>query len=54
VNDGTRQFVGQDRLAFQAIIEDELAARGIDALLIAGNWQQRRTQALRAITRILK
>lgn len=53
VNDGTRQFVGQDRLAFQAIIEDELAARGIDALLIAGNWQQRRTQALRAITRRL-
>lgn len=53
VDDGTRQFVGQDRLAFQAIIEDELAARDIDALLIAGNWQQRRTQALRAITRAL-
>jgi nicotinamide riboside kinase len=53
VNDGTRQFVGQDRLAFQTIIEDELAARGIDALLIAGNWQQRRAQAVRAITRRL-
>ncbi|WP_439545604.1 AAA family ATPase [Sandarakinorhabdus sp.] len=54
VDDGTRQFVGQDRLAFQAVVEDELAARGIDAVLIAGTWDERRARALRAITRALE
>jgi len=53
VDDGTRQFVGQDRLTFQNMIKDELAARGLDAVLIAGDWQQRRTAVLHAITRRL-
>jgi len=53
VDDGTRQFVGQNRLAFQSAIEDELAARGLDAVLIEGDWQQRRTSASSAITRRL-
>jgi NadR type nicotinamide-nucleotide adenylyltransferase len=50
VADGTRQFVGRDRLAFQAAIEDELAARNIEPVLIMGNWQQREAQATAAIT----
>lgn len=53
VADGTRQFVGRDRLAFQAAIEDELAQRGIDPLLIAGNWDSRSDQVISAITRRL-
>lgn len=51
IDDGTRRFVGRDRLAFQTIIEDELSLRGIDAPLIAGSWAQRREAAVRAITR---
>lgn len=50
VADGTRQFVGRDRLAFQAAIEDELAARNIEPVLIMGNWRQREAQATAAIT----
>ena len=50
VDDGTRQFVGSDRLTFQTIIEAELSARGIGPILIAGSWDQRRTFALKVIT----
>lgn len=53
VADGTRQFVGRDRLAFQAVIEDELALRHIEPVLIMGSWQQREAQVLAAITRRL-
>ncbi|WP_156257237.1 AAA family ATPase [Sandarakinorhabdus oryzae] len=53
VADGTRQFVGRDRLQFQAIIEDELASRDIEPVLIMGSWQQRERQATAAITRRL-
>ncbi len=54
VDDGTRQFVGLERLRFQQVIEDELALRGIDPVLIAGNWEQRRQQALAVIQRRLQ
>jgi NadR type nicotinamide-nucleotide adenylyltransferase len=50
VADGTRQFVGRDRLVFQALIEDELAQRGILAEPVMGSWQQRDAQAAAAIT----
>ena len=50
VADGTRQFVGRDRLQFQAIIEDELAMRNIEPLLIMGSWQQRDAQLMAAIS----
>ncbi|WP_353217050.1 AAA family ATPase [Sandarakinorhabdus sp.] len=50
LDDGTRQFNGAARLAFHAIIADELAVRGIDAVMIGGNWQQRRAHAVAAIT----
>ena len=50
VADGTRQFVGRDRLLFQAAIEDEMATRNIEPVLIMGNWQQRETQATEALT----
>lgn len=50
VADGTRQFVGRDRLAFQAAIEDELAARNIEPLMIMGNWRQREAQVVAALT----
>ncbi|WP_310476582.1 ATP-binding protein [Sandarakinorhabdus sp.] len=50
VADGTRQFVGRDRLAFQAVIEDELATRNIEPTVIMGNWQQREKQVVAALT----
>lgn len=50
VADGTRQFVGRDRLLFQAAIEDEMALRNIEPVLIMGNWQQREAQAAAALT----
>ena len=50
VADGTRQFVGRDRLMFQAAIEDEMAARNIEPVLIMGNWLQREAQANAALT----
>jgi nicotinamide riboside kinase len=53
VDDGTRRFVGRDRLQFQAAIEDELAARNIEPVLIMGNWQQRERQAAAAISQRL-
>lgn len=53
VADGTRQFVGRDRLQFQTTIEDELAIRQIEPLLIMGNWQQRAAQVTAAITHSL-
>ena len=49
VADGTRQFVGRDRLMFQALIEDEFAVRNIEPLLIMGSWQQRGAQVAAAI-----
>ena len=53
VADGTRQFVGRDRLLFQAAIEDEMSARNIEPLLIMGNWRQREAQVQDAITQLL-
>ncbi|MEI6486049.1 MAG: ATP-binding protein [Sphingomonadales bacterium] len=53
VADGTRQFVGADRLRFQQVIAAEMAARAIVPVLIDGNWQQRGEQVLAAITRRL-
>ena len=53
VADGTRQFVGRDRLLFQAAIEDEMTARGIEPVLIVGSWHHRTQQVNAAITRWL-
>lgn len=53
VADGTRQFVGRDRLLFQTTIEDEIAARNIEPVLIMGNWRQREAQVTAAITQLL-
>lgn len=50
IADGTRQFVGRDRLLFQAAIEDEMAARNIEPVLIMGNWRQREAQVVAALT----
>ncbi|WP_372915800.1 AAA family ATPase [Sandarakinorhabdus sp.] len=50
VADGTRQFVGRDRLLFQAAIEDEMAARNIEPVQIMGNWHQRENQVHAALT----
>lgn len=49
VDDGTRRF-GDERMAFHAVIEAELAERGIVPVLISGDWPQRRAQAIAAIT----
>jgi len=53
VADGTRQFVGRQRLRFQQMIEDELAQRGIEPLAISGNWAQRRERVETAIRHAL-
>jgi nicotinamide riboside kinase len=42
VADGTRQFVGRDRVAFHKVILGEVCARGIAPIIISGNWEQRR------------
>ena len=53
VADGTRQFVGRDRLLFQAAIEDEMALRNIEPQLIMGSWRQRDKQVEAAIAQRL-
>lgn len=50
VADGTRQFVGRDRMLFHAAIENEMAVRNIEPVLIMGNWQQREAQTSEALT----
>lgn len=50
VADGTRQFVGRDRLAFQRVIEAEVRARGLGTLAIDGNWDERKQAMIAAIT----
>jgi nicotinamide riboside kinase len=50
VPDGTRQFVGRDRLAFQRTIEAEVRARGLGTLCIRGSWDERKAAMLAAIT----
>lgn len=45
VADGTRQFVGAERLRFHAVISDEMAVRGITPVVISGTWAQRRQEA---------
>lgn len=50
VADGTRQFVGRDRLAFGRIIMAEITARGLTPIIISGDWDQRREALLAAIT----
>ena len=53
VDDGTRQFVGTDRLRFQALVEEELALRGITAVPISGSWRARLAGAVAAVARHL-
>lgn len=42
VDDGTRQFTGEDRTDFHRIIEAEILARGLSTVAISGDWDQRR------------
>lgn len=53
VDDGTRQFGGRERKLFEAIINDELAVRGIVPVVIAGNWEEREMKAIAAIARVV-
>ena len=53
IDDGTRQFGGEERQRFDAIIRDELHQRGIGAIAISGNWAQREAAAVRAIATML-
>jgi NadR type nicotinamide-nucleotide adenylyltransferase len=50
IDDGTRQFGGERRAHFAAIIEQELALRGITPTIIAGDWAERQADAEAAIT----
>lgn len=49
IDDGTRQFAGDDRRHFDAIIRAELATRGIVPVPIAGDWAMREAAAIAAI-----
>jgi NadR type nicotinamide-nucleotide adenylyltransferase len=53
IDDGTRQFGGRERVRFDAIIRDELAARGIVPVMIGGDWAARQAAAEAAIVRLL-
>ncbi len=50
VADGTRQFVGRDRIAFHKIVLSEITLRGLSPIIITGNWDQRLESVLAAIT----
>ena len=53
IDDGTRQFGGDDRRRFDAVIAAELAARGIVPARIAGDWPMREAAAIAAISALL-
>jgi NadR type nicotinamide-nucleotide adenylyltransferase len=53
IDDGTRQFGGRERVRFDAIIREELAARGITPVPVGGDWAARQAMAEAAITRLL-
>lgn len=53
VDDGTRQFGGRERVRFDAIIRDELAARGIVPVMVGGDWAARQATAEAAVARLL-
>lgn len=53
VADGTRQFTGDERLRFDAVITAELAARGIMAVPVAGDWATREATAMAAVAALL-
>jgi nicotinamide riboside kinase len=53
IDDGTRQFGGGERVRFDAIIRDELAARGIVPVMVGGDWAARQAAAEAAIVRLL-
>lgn len=53
IDDGTRQFGGGERVRFDAIIRDELAARGIVPVMVDGDWAARQAAAEAAIVRLL-
>lgn len=51
--DGTRAFGGAERARFHAVVQAELALRGITPISIAGPWRQRLGQASAAIAATL-
>jgi nicotinamide riboside kinase len=53
VADGTRQFTGDERLRFAAVVVAELAARDIVAVPIAGDWVTREALATAAVAALL-
>lgn len=53
INDGTRQFGGEQRARFDSIINQELDIRGIRPVLISGDWAARHKAARAAIGSLL-
>jgi NadR type nicotinamide-nucleotide adenylyltransferase len=53
IADGTRQFAGAERRRFDAVISAELAARGIAAVPVAGDWATREATATAAVAALL-
>lgn len=53
IDDGTRQFGGRERVRFDAIIREELAARGIIPVMVGGDWAARQAAAEAAVLKLL-
>ena len=53
VGDGTRQFGGNERSRFNAIIADEFEQRGIVPVAVTGSWDARYTAAAAAVAALL-
>ena len=52
IDDGTRQFPGDQRARFHVIIADELATPGVVPVPISGDWAERLSAATAAIQRM--
>jgi NadR type nicotinamide-nucleotide adenylyltransferase len=53
IDDGTRQFGGRERVRFDAIIREELAARGIVPVTVGGDWAARQAAAEAAVMKLM-
>jgi NadR type nicotinamide-nucleotide adenylyltransferase len=53
IDDGTRQFDGERRARFHAIIVDEFAQRAITPIIITGDWASRAAAAETAVAAVI-
>lgn len=53
IDDGTRQFGGNRRARFHAIIAEEFALRAITPIIISGDWASRAAAAENAVAAVI-